>query len=59
MDENYEVKVKKNLRSICLLHLVFFVNVGFYAVNLGNLLVDLPETTRLSLGIISAVGMTV
>ncbi len=59
MDENYEVKVKKNLRSICLLHLAFYVNIGFYAVNLGNFLVDLPGTTRFGLGVNSAVGMTV
>jgi len=59
MEENYEVKVKKNFRSICLLHLTFYISVGLYGVNIENLLLDLPGTTPFGIGLAAAIGLTV
>ena len=59
MDENYNVKVKKNFRSICLLHLTFHINIGLYSVNIQNFLLDLPGTTPFGIGLAASIGLTI
>ena len=59
MDENYRVKLKKNFRSICLLHLAFHINIGLYSVNIQNLLLYLPGTTPFGIGLAASIGLFV
>ena len=59
MDENYKVKVKKNFRAICLLHLTFYINGGLYSVNIQNFLLDLPGTTPFGIGLAASIGLIV
>lgn len=59
MDENYKVKVKKNFRSICLLHLTFHINIGLYSVNIQSFLLDLPGMTPFGIGLAASIGLIV
>ena len=59
MQENYEVKREKNFTSMWRLYFMIAFCTGILPVNIGNLLLYLPETTKFGIGVAMACHLAV
>lgn len=59
MSESYQENRKKTFRSIFLLYFMIFFCAGILPVNIDNLLVYLPNTTKFGIGIVSAASLII
>lgn len=59
MDEIYNTKKKKTFRSLFFLYFMIYFFVGIMPVNIDNLLISLPGTTKFGVGVVIASILTV
>lgn len=59
MSESYQENRKKTFRSISLLYFMMFFCGGILPVNIDNLLIYLPKTTKFGIGIVSASALII
>ena len=54
MDELYQMKRRKTFRSFFFLYFMIYFFIGIMPVNIDNLLIYLPKTTKLGVGLVIA-----
>ncbi len=59
MEENYDAKRKKTLNSMWRMYFMVYFCVGIFPVNINNLLLYLPGTTKFGLGVVIALFLVV
>ncbi|MFX1571515.1 MAG: MFS transporter [Promethearchaeota archaeon] len=59
MNNSYDLKRKKNFLSILFLYFMIYFCTGIIPVNIGNLLLYLPETTEIGIGVTIAMNFIV
>ena len=59
MDEIYQIKRKKTFLSLFLLYFMIYFCIGILPVNIDNLLLNLPNTTKFGIGILTAINLIV
>ncbi len=59
MDEIYQIKRRKTFLSLFLLYFMIFFCIGILPVNIDNLLLTLPNTTKFGIGILTAINLIV
>jgi len=59
MDNSYQLKRKKTFLSVFLLYFTIYFCLGTLPVNIDNLLIFLPNTTKLGIGIVIAMNLIV
>ena len=59
MDEIYQIKRKKTYLSLFLLYFMIYFCTGILPVNIDNLLLNLPNTTKFGIGILTAIYLVI